>query len=254
MMILRSDSTLLQRLSNAFRGRKTLTENFRAHRDQKMDKQFDNLLAKVKTSPIVDAVEDLYGHRSHILDLVSPNPGAVLFGQAITIDFIPYRADIHDGVANNFAKLFYDAIGDNAEGKVLVLSCNGYTNITVGGGTKLSRLHNHKLAGLLTDALLRDFDELAEFDFVTYAGGETTAKSAKILMPHAVNVPVVVAGVTVIPGDYVYADASGAVIIPGDDVGKILEDAVRHENADAELIMKIKNEDPAHVLAHGSKK
>jgi len=73
-------------------------------------------------------------------------------------------------------------------------------------------------------------------------------------MPHAANVPVVVGGVTVIPGDYVYADSSGAVIIPGGDVEKVLESAVKNENNDTQLITDIKSEDAAYVLAHGSKK
>ncbi|GAB3529497.1 hypothetical protein GCM10027402_32960 [Arthrobacter monumenti] len=33
-------------------------------------------------------------------------------------------------------------------------------------------------------------------------------------MPFAANIAVEVAGVCVIPGDYIYADASGAVVIP----------------------------------------
>jgi regulator of RNase E activity RraA len=44
---------------------------------------------------------------------------------------------------------------------VIVLASNGYTDTSMGGGTKLLRLHQNGCAGVLTDGRLRDFDELA---------------------------------------------------------------------------------------------
>ena len=60
--------------------------------------------------------------------------------------------------------LFYEAVGDHPEGKVLVLASNGYTDVSMGGGTKLSRLQEHGCAGILTDGRLRDFDKLAQYN------------------------------------------------------------------------------------------
>ena len=51
----------------------------------------------------------------------------------------------------NFKRLFYEAIADGAEGRVLVLASNGYADTSLGGGTKLSRVQNHRLAGIFTD-------------------------------------------------------------------------------------------------------
>jgi regulator of RNase E activity RraA len=44
---------------------------------------------------------------------------------------------------------------------VIVLASNGYTDTSMGGGTKLLRLEQNGCAGVLTDGRLRDFDELA---------------------------------------------------------------------------------------------
>ena len=38
---------------------------------------------------ICDALARRYDHRAHILDLITPTPGDVLFGQAATIRFFP---------------------------------------------------------------------------------------------------------------------------------------------------------------------
>jgi hypothetical protein len=43
----------------------------------------------LKCADLVDAMGRLHRHRCHILDLVSPTPGRVLFGPAVTISYFP---------------------------------------------------------------------------------------------------------------------------------------------------------------------
>ena len=171
----------------------------------------DELIHGITAASIVDAMGRKHTHRAHILDLVSPTPGCALFGMAATMAFYPVRDDLFDEAEHSFAHKFYEAVGDEPAGKVLVISSNGHPGISLGGGTKLSRLHNHKLAGLLCDGRIRDFGEMAERELSIYCKGETTRWGGDVLMPFAANAPVVVDGATVVPGDYVYADAAGAV-------------------------------------------
>ena len=135
----------------------------------------------------------------------------------------------------NLANLFYEAIGADGSGKVLVLASNGYTETSMGGGTKLMRVQEHGLAGILTDGRLRDFDELAGYDFATYCSGETTRWGGGEVTPFQANVPVVLGGVGVMPGTYVFADSSGAVLIPPGDVEQVL-DLAREIEADDALL------------------
>ena len=126
------------------------------------------------TADLVDAMGRLHRHRCHILDLVSPTPGRVLFGPAVTISYFPSCSAALDPERYNLAKLFYEAVGDEPEGKVVVLASNGYADSSMGGGTKLSRLHVHGCAGVITDGRLRDLDELARYGFAAYCSGEAT--------------------------------------------------------------------------------
>jgi len=126
------------------------------------------------TADLVDAMGRLHRHRCHILDLVSPTPGRALFGPAVTISYFPSCSAALDPERYNLAKLFYEAVGDEPEGKVVVLASNGYADSSMGGGTKLSRLQVHGCAGVITDGRLRDFDELARYDFAAYCSGEAT--------------------------------------------------------------------------------
>ena len=125
----------------------------------------------------------------------------------------------------NFANLFYEAVGDQPAGQVLVLGSNGYTNASMGGGTKLLRLQEHGLAGVLTDGRLPRFQELAGYHFAAYCSGEATHWGGDVVTPFQANVPVVVGGVGVMPGQYVYADAAGAVVIPEGEVDDVLAEA-----------------------------
>ena len=70
-------------------------------------------------------------------------------------------------------------------------------------------------------------------------------------MPQAANVPVELSGVTVVPGDYVFADDSGAAIIPAGVLQAVFEEALGIEAHDAESIIKIRAEDPEEVKRHG---
>ncbi|MGI9557449.1 MAG: RraA family protein [Solirubrobacterales bacterium] len=206
------------------------------------------LVDRVNTASLVDAMGRLHRHRCHVLDLVSPNPNRPLFGPAVTISFFPSCSEALDPERYNFGRLFYEAIGDDPAGRVLVLAANGHPEASVGGGTKLSRLENHGMAGVLTDARLRDFEELRSYDFAAYCSGEATRWGGDVITPFQANVPVVVGRVGIVPGQYVYADSSGAVVIPDPQVREVLETAAQIESDDAAFLDKIRNEKREDVM------
>lgn len=211
-----------------------------------------DLLSGIKTADVVDAMGRMHQHRCHVLDLVSPTPERTLFGRAITISFFPTCNAAMDPDRYNFANLFYEAVGDIPRDKVLVLASNGHPEISLGGSTKLSRVQNHGLAGVLADGRLRDFDELAKYDFATYCRGETTRWGGDTLRPFQANVPVVISGVGIVPGEFIFADASGAVVIPESQVEDVLEEARRVGAEDARFIEEIRGEDPSNGPVGGA--
>lgn len=187
----------------------------------------------LRTADLVDAMGRLHRHRCHLLDLVSPTPGRVLFGPAVTISYFPSCSARLDPERYNLANLFYEAVDGEPEGKVVVLASNGYPEVSMGGGTKLSRLQDHGCAGVLTDGRLRDFETLAGYDFAAYCSGETTKWGGGEVTPFQANVPVVLRGVGILPGQYVFADSSGAVAIPNGQLDEVVERARAVQAEDA---------------------
>lgn len=108
------------------------------------------------------------------------------------------------------------------------------------------------LAGLLCDGRVRDFGELARQEPVVYCVCETTRWGGDVLTPFKANCPVIVGGVTIIPGDYIYADASGAVILSATPVNHILAEATRIMQNDAQFVKHIREQDRERVLKNGS--
>ena len=201
-----------------------------------------DLAGRVRTADVVDAIGRLHRHRSHLVDLVSPTPGRRLFGPAVTIAYLPACRDALPAEHHTFSKLFYQAIEDGSDGRVLVLASNGYTDASLGGGTKLSRVQNNRLAGILADGRLRDFAELSRYDLAVYCRGESTRSGSDTVTPYEANHPVVIGGVAIFPGDYIFADSSGAAVIPGRDVGAVLRTANQVVLEDASSKMAIREE------------
>jgi len=202
-------------------------------------------------SAIVDAVGSLYRHPAHIVDLVSPTPGAAVFGPAITIQFFPARDDYRHSADNDFAAQFYRALMGAPPQAVVVMSNGGHPDAALAGGRKLARLHYQDIAGLVTDGRLRDFDEIAGYSFTAYARGEQVRQSGDRVVPVAANVPVEVAGVGVYPGDYVYATPAGTVVVPRTDIDAVLAAAEQREARDAELVRLAATEDRETVSRSG---
>jgi regulator of RNase E activity RraA len=196
-----------------------------------------DVLDRVACASLVDAMGRLHGHRAHILGLVSPAPRR-LFGPVATIAYLPYRDDLRQ-TALGFGDLFHQAVDASPPGTVLVLSSGGYPDASHGGGTKLSRLQHSGAAGVLADGRLRDFEQLGEHEFATWCRGEATRWGGDTVMPFAANVAVEIGGVCVIPGDYVYADRSGAVVVPRASLKRVIDEALQVETEDARSLERI---------------
>ena len=183
----------------------------------------DRALA-VGCAPLVDAMGRTHRHRAHLPALSSPAPDRVLFGPAVTLHYLPTRDDLPEPDAG-FGQVFADVVRDAPADAVLVMSSGGYPDVSHAGGVKLTRVATHGLAGVLADGLLRDFVELAGLGFATWCRGEAVRWGGDSVMPYAANVAVEVAGVTVLPGDYVNVDRAGGVVVPRASMETVLTEA-----------------------------
>src|SRR4029079_15621887 len=77
-------------------------------------------------------------------------------------------------------------------------------------------------AGCVTDGLVRDVRLIREMRFPVFSGGIGPLDSKGRGEVKAIDVPVECGGVPVAPGDWIFGDVDGVVIIPG----RLLERAI----------------------------
>lgn len=194
-------------------------------------------LVQARAPALSDAMRKLHPHRHHVLDLVTPTPGRVLVGEAATMLFAPWRADVPKE-AQDFERHLRVAVASGGDGKVLVCAAPGVEHAAMAGGVRLAMIERLGLRGLLTTARMRDFDEAGAYAFATYCRGETPMAGSAEAMPVATNVPIALDGATVMPGDFVHASDAGAVVIPAKDLARVLDLAEEIEKTDAERVAK----------------
>lgn len=81
------------------------------------------------------------------------------------------------------------------------------------------------VVGVIADGPVRDIDEARGYDFPVYCRS-LTARTARGRVAEAfTNQPITVGEVTVHPGDYAIADASGVVFVRAQDIARVLDAA-----------------------------
>ena len=165
-----------------------------------------------------------------------------LIGEAFTLRNIPCREDLdHVGVFEDFEHPQRKAIETCPPGHVLVIDARGDTHAATGGGILLTRLALRGAAGLVTDGCLRDAEEIAGMDFPVYCAGP--AAPLNLARHHAVdsNVPIACGGVAVYPGDVIFGDGDGVVVIPAKWVDELAAAGAEQERFERFVMAEVKS-------------
>lgn len=105
-------------------------------------------------------------------------------------------------------------------GDVLVLACKGYSEAGHFGDIMATACQIRGLAGVVLDGSCRDAEDIREMGFPVFAKGLNPSGTVKESLAK-INVPVRCGGVEVHPGDIIFGDCDGVVVIRQED-----EDAV----------------------------
>ncbi len=110
-------------------------------------------------------------------------------------------------------------------GAVFVLAAQGDIKYGVLGGLMGTTLKYRGAAGAVTDAAIRDVPQLKRIQFPVYSRGVAPGTTVGHYRVTGINVPVVLAGVKINPGDIITADEDGVVIVPRDRAAEVLKKA-----------------------------
>lgn len=103
-------------------------------------------------------------------------------------------------------------------GDVVVVS-GAYSDVSaLWGGLMSTTAKMRGIAGLVTDSLVRDIDEVRELDFPIYCVGHIPTAPVLDSPPGDLGLPIPLGRVIINPGDLIVADETGVVVVPQDEL------------------------------------
>jgi regulator of RNase E activity RraA len=144
-------------------------------------------------------------------------------GKVVTYKLVPAaQVPPHEGAPRHLGTTAIEAA---QPGDVIVIEQRTGLDAGSWGGILSLAAKLRQVAGVVVDGPVRDIDEARAYEFPVYARGLTARTARSRLAEAFTNQPVRIGEVTVCPGDYVIADASGAVFIAAADIDRVLQAA-----------------------------
>ena len=160
---------------------------------------------------LVDAM-DGRGAMEHRIQLLEDFPKeSRLLGTALTC---------HCGPGDNLG--LFGAVAEAQPGDMIVAATDSFEGTCLTGDLVMGMARNCKVAGLVTDGLVRDPEGIRQVGLPVFCCG-VTPNSPVRNGPSTVGFPVVVGGVKVESGDIIAADSEGVVVIPQKELAVFLQ-------------------------------
>ena len=136
--------------------------------------------------------------------------------------------------ANGDNLMVHAAVAHAEPGDVLVLTMPDPAPVAIVGDLLATQALDQGVAGILVDAAVRDVEELCEVGLPIWAR-YVRAQGAAKERPGELDVPVVVGGTRIEPGDAVVLDADGAVVVPSGSIDEVVREGRAREAREHEL-------------------
>lgn len=189
---------------------------------------------KLSTTNVADALDalNLKGATYGIVP-VWPSMKKVV-GPAVTVKLTAA------GLTRGKHHLGIKAIDLGRSGDVIVIDNGGRIDTSCWGGILATGAKMKGISGVVIDGACRDVDDCVEVDFPVYARGSVVSTARGRIMEEATNVMVQFGGVQVRPGDIVFGDKSGVVIIPQERLEDVLKKAQELYQKEEDMIAEIR--------------
>jgi RraA family protein len=166
--------------------------------------------AKMVTPHLSDSMERLYAGGPQLRPM---HREGKLAGPAFTVKTAP---------GDNL--LVHKALDTARPGDVIVVDAGGFTDHAIIGELMMSRAKQRGIAGIVIWGAIRDSAEIGAGSYPVYACAVTHRGPYKN-GPGEINVPVMMGGMPVNPGDIIVGDADGLVAIPLEMAERVLASA-----------------------------
>jgi regulator of RNase E activity RraA len=176
-------------------------------------------LGRLDACAVSDALDKL-GLSGAVTGIQRLSSARRISGRVITV-----RMDKDDGRPAASRHLGTTAIEAAEPGDVIVMAQRTGIDAACWGGNLSFGARLRQVSGVIVDGPVRDIDEARDYDFPVFARSATSRTARGRIVETGTNVPIAIGDVTVTPGDFVVADASGVVFIAQVEIERVLEAA-----------------------------
>ncbi len=135
--------------------------------------------------------------------------------------------------------MLHKAISMGQPGDVIVIDCGDYAECGgMFGGNMSNACQTRGIVGLVTNGCVRDTMMQKKIGFPVFSKGISVRRSTKH-EPGTINHPVIVGGIPVNPGDLIFADNDGIIVIPREEAEATYEKAMAREAYEEENLANI---------------
>ncbi len=175
-------------------------------------------LSRLDSCAVSDALDKL-GLKGSVTGLHRYSSDKRIAGRVLTV-----RLDRTEGRSNT-RHLCTAAIEAATPGNIIVVEQRTGIDAACWGGNLTIGAQVKGVAGVIVEGPARDIDDSRRLDFPVFARTHTSRTARGRIVEVETGGPVTVGDVTVNPGDYAIADASGVVFIQASEVGRVLDAA-----------------------------
>ena len=179
---------------------------------KKLDYTIEEIKEKLYTAVIADILDDL-GYRNQVMNsTIRPlNSNMVLAGESFTV----LATDVYAQPKEPY-KLELESVDRLSNGEVVVVTTNGSQSSGFWGELLTTVAQCRGAVGGVIDGFTRDTRQIMNLGFPLFVRGMCAYDSKGRTDVIAYQVPIECGGVLVNPGDFVFADNDGAVVIPAE--------------------------------------
>ncbi|MFC5571151.1 RraA family protein [Lysobacter yangpyeongensis] len=180
-------------------------------------------LLQLDTAAVSDAMDSLGINRA-LFGIAPRVEGAKLAGPAYTVMYEPISET--PAAFQNAANY----IDDVPAGHVVVIDNGGNTACTNWGDILTRKAVQQQLAGTVINGSARDIETIRALGYPLFTRGIYMVSGKNRVRLKATNVPVEIAGVRIQPGDWLFADDNGVVVVAAERLDEVI---ARAENVHA---------------------
>ncbi|KTD61918.1 isocitrate/isopropylmalate family dehydrogenase [Legionella spiritensis] len=188
-----------------------------------------NGLQQYNSAEISDAL-DACGVEGALLHIKPLSPGKKLIGPAYTVQYQPYKKPV---ASFKQAANYIDHVPEKA---VLVIDNQGRVDCTVWGDILTRVALMRRLAGTVINGAARDIKQISKSGYPLFYLDPYMRTGKNRVQKSGEQCPVTIQGVTIHPGDFIFGDDNGVLVIPVSLVDDVLDKAQNIQVTEQKII------------------